>query len=96
MIGQIPQLKIPATTKGNDMNEELKEAQQIHAKTQELIETLMGGGIAQRTIIVAMNQALLERWLLDSGVDGAQRFLRDQADQLDDWGPQFVALSRQR
>ena len=74
----------------------LKEAQQVHAQVQQLIDTLGGAGIPESVVVVAMQQALIERLLASGGVGGAQRWLRDQADQLDEWGELFLAALRQR
>lgn len=76
------------------MTEQLNEARQVHASTHKLIETLGGGGIPERVCVVAMQQALLERLVASGGVDGARRWLQDQADGHSDWGPAFLDAAR--
>lgn len=70
---------------------EIDEARQVHDQTQRLIDTLGGAGLPERVIVPAMHLALVERMLANNGREGAQGFLRDQADQLDEWGDQFLA-----
>ena len=70
---------------------ELEEAANVRAYADQLIDRIGGVGIAERTAVIGIHLALVERLLRRDGVKAAQDFLRDQADQLDDWGPSYVA-----
>lgn len=76
------------------MSEELHEASQVREQTQILIDTLGGAGLPDRSILVGMHLALVERLLASGGVAKAQQFLRDQADQLDEWGEPYITALR--
>lgn len=73
---------------------ELEEAAAVRAEADRLVDQIGGAGIAERTAIVGIHLALVERMLRANGVKAAQDFLRDQADQLDDWGPAYLAALR--
>lgn len=78
------------------MTDEIREAQQVHASTRQLIDTLGCAGLPERVIVPSMHLAVVERLLVSQGREAAQRFLRDQADQLDEWGDQFLTLLTSR
>ena len=73
------------------MSEELQEAAEVRARTERLIDTLGGAGMTQRAIVVGMQLALTERLLTADGAAAAAKFLRDQADQVEAWGPDYLA-----
>ncbi|UVI39244.1 hypothetical protein [Qipengyuania spongiae] len=76
------------------MNEELAEAAEVRARTERLIDTLGGAGMTQRAIVVGMQLALTERLLVADGADAAVKFLRDQAEQVEQWGPEYLKALR--
>jgi len=62
------------------MNEELREAAEVRARTERLIDTLGGTGTTQWAIVVGMQLAITERLLPVAGAAAAARFPRDQAE----------------
>jgi hypothetical protein len=76
------------------MTEAELEASQVRDQTHRLIDTLGGAGLPDHSIIIGMHLALVERILLSGGATKAEQFLRDQATQVQTWGPQFIEAAR--
>jgi hypothetical protein len=73
------------------MTEALDDARGVYRQAEEWMGTLATSGVEPRVIVVAVLQAATDKLIVGNGVDPAARYLRSMADQVEKFGPAFLA-----